>query len=101
MEETRIQKWKAYRASLIKQEAQIEEDQNSFRNIEVKTKEELRQTISATSTLPYEEVIKGIEQEEPKVNIWPLVIKYGAIVLCCLIVVTGLVFLGFWAFGGK
>lgn len=103
MKETRVQKWKAYRESLIKQEAQIEEDADSIRSIEVKSKDSLRQTISATATLPISEVIKGISEEEvkQKESIAPKVIKITLISLAAVLVIVGLVFWGIWVFGGK
>ena len=50
MKETRVQKWKTYRDSLIKQEAKIEEPVDAIRDIEVKsTPKSSRSSISATS----------------------------------------------------
>ena len=105
MKETRVQKWKTYRDSLIKQEAKIEEPVDAIRDIEVKsTPKSSRSSISATSTLPLTEVIKGInEEEEPKnekkhLNI---IIQISIVAIIAIGVVTGLVFLGIWAFGGQ
>jgi len=106
MKETRVQKWKTYRDSLIKQEAQIVEPVGGIRDIEVKRSPKVESsTISATSTLPIAEVIKGINEEEAnekqkrKFNPIVFYIVIGAIII--LGIATGLVFLGIWAFGGQ
>ena len=105
MKETRVQKWKTYRDSLIKQEAQIVEPVNGIRDIEVKRSPKVESsTISATSTLPISEVIKGINEEESnekqKRNLKPI-IQVAIVVIIAIGVVTGLVFLGIWAFRGQ
>lgn len=105
MKETRVQKWKTYRDSLIKQEAQIVEPVGGIRDIEVKRSPKVESsTISATSTLPIAEVIKGINEEETnekqKRNLKPI-IQVAIVVIIALGVVTGLVFLGIWAFRGQ
>ena len=103
MKETRVQKWKSYRDSLIKQEAQIEEPENSIRDIEVKAPSKVsRNTISATSTLPMSEVIKGINEEESKEEKknFTMIIQIAIVAVLAIGIITGLVFLGIWAFGG-
>ena len=102
MEETRVQKWKTYRESLIKQEAPIEDNKNNILDIKVKDSRDLRQTISATSTLPIEEVIKGMQdgEEQEKKSKLPLILSILAIILFGAAIIVGLVFLGIWAFGG-
>lgn len=105
MKETRVQKWKTYRDSLIKQEAQIVEPVGGIRDIEVKRSPKVESsTISATSTLPIAEVIKGINEEETnekqKRNLKPI-IQIAIVVIIAIGVVTGLVFLGIWAFRGQ
>ena len=105
MKETRVQKWKTYRDSLIKQEAQIVEPVGGIRDIEVKRSPKVESsTISATSTLPIAEVIKGINEEETnekqKRNLKPI-IQVAIVAIIALGVVTGLVFLGIWAFRGQ
>lgn len=105
MKETRVQKWKTYRDSLIKQEAQIVEPVGGIRDIEVKRSPKVESsTISATSTLPIAEVIKGINEEETnekqKMNLKPI-IQVAIVVIIAIGVVTGLVFLGIWAFRGQ
>lgn len=105
MKETRVQKWKTYRDSLIKQEAQIVEPVGGIRDIEVKRSPKVESsTISATSTLPIAEVIKGISEEETnekqKRNLKPI-IQVAIVVIIAIGVVTGLVFLGIWAFRGQ
>lgn len=105
MKETRVQKWKTYRDSLIKQEAQIVEPVGGIRDIEVKRSPKVESsTISATSTLPIAEVIKGINEEETnekqKRNLKPI-IQVAIVVIIAIGVVTGLVFLGIWAFRGQ
>ena len=105
MKETRVQKWKTYRDSLIKQEAQIVEPVGGIRDIEVKRSPKVdSSTISATSTLPIAEVIKGINEEETnekqKRNLKPI-IQVAIVVIIAIGVVTGLVFLGIWAFRGQ
>ena len=105
MKETRVQKWKTYRDSLITQEAQIVEPVGGIRDIEVKRSPKVESsTISATSTLPIAEVIKGINEEETnekqKRNLKPI-IQVAIVVIIAIGVVTGLVFLGIWAFRGQ
>lgn len=106
MKETRVQKWKAYRDSLIKQEAKIEENDNEIRDIEVKsTPKQSQSKMSATSTLPYTEVIKGVESEEQSASNNKSTKSFILLTIIAAVlgvaVITGLVFLGIWAFGGQ
>ena len=104
MEETRVQKWKAYRESLIKQDTPIENGNSPFTEIKVKDEKPHKKSISATSTLPINDVIKGINDTEeipeknPKVKTILLVVGISILVLAGIV---GLVFWGISVFGGK
>ena len=104
MKETRVQKWKAYRESLIKQDTPIENGNSPFTEIKVKDEKPHKKSISATSTLPINDVIKGIndsEEQPEKKDTLKTALLIAGISVVALAIIVGLVFLGIWAFGGK
>lgn len=91
---SRVQKFKQYRNSLIKEEAPALETPKSTANIDVETIGE-----DTTSTLPMDEVIKSINENEnelayAKKQRVTAIVKYSLIALGALLLIAGIVIFG-------
>jgi len=101
MEETRVNKYKEYRNSFIKEDAiKLEEPSSATK------KDEFATLNGTTSTLPIDEVIKKMDSDKQEVSFLNRkktirIIKLVCLIVGVAIVIAGLVVLGIFAFGGK
>ena len=89
--ETRIQRYKKYRAELIKEGS----------NVAIKEK-----PMTATTALPIKEVIDMVEEDKKNLSFYKRqhaekIIKFILLILLLVICVVGLIMFGIYAFGGK
>ena len=93
MDETRVSRYKEYRQSFIKEGA-IPEDENGV------------DVSATTSTLPMDEVINAVQEEETNIDNSKRIrrnhiIKIVVEITVSVLVVAGLIVLGILAFGGQ
>ena len=100
MAETRIEKYKKYRESLNEVKANVKESEFE----EVRRSRTITDKVNTTSTLPLEEVLGQIdeEQEEHTTKIITLKrVKIGITIALGLALIAGIVIFAVIAFGGQ
>ena len=99
MNETRLEKYKKYRESLN----EVKANNKKYDAVELRKTRVVTDTINTTSTLPLEEVLGKIEEDDEEIATQIITKKrilIGVFILAGVLLIAGITIFALFAFGG-